>query len=162
MKSYASLSPTLILILQAESLIFNKLLDLLHFTLAHFLLSWRHGSVDSGSAKMGISRFMVLEKVHFRLTFSVPISVPHFGAPFRENHFLDFRMQDSFSNCREVHRSFIENPDYGRSWSVPTCVEAFREPVKWKENGLLDYPTIIKCPMDLGTIDVYFCYFAYH
>lgn len=29
---------------------------------------------------------------------------------------------------------------------------AFREPVDWKEMGLLDYPMIIKKPMDLGTV----------
>lgn len=29
---------------------------------------------------------------------------------------------------------------------------AFREPVDWKGLGLLDYPQIIKHPMDLGTI----------
>ena len=107
---------------------------------------------------MGISRFMVVEKVSFRHTFFGA----HFGTPFCENHFLDLRMQDSFSNCREVHRSFIENPDYGKSWSSISCVEAFREPVKWKETGLLDYPTIIKCPMDLGTIDVCLGFLADH
>lgn len=30
--------------------------------------------------------------------------------------------------------------------------EAFREPVDWKGMGLLDYPEIVKVPMDLGTI----------
>ena len=29
---------------------------------------------------------------------------------------------------------------------------AFRQPVDWKGLGLLDYPQIIKKPMDLGTI----------
>jgi hypothetical protein len=29
---------------------------------------------------------------------------------------------------------------------------AFREPVDWKGMGLLDYPEIIKKPMDLGTV----------
>lgn len=29
---------------------------------------------------------------------------------------------------------------------------AFREPVDWKRLGLLDYPDIIKSPMDLGTV----------
>lgn len=31
--------------------------------------------------------------------------------------------------------------------------DAFLEPVEWKRWGLLDYPQIIKRPMDLGTID---------
>jgi len=30
----------------------------------------------------------------------------------------------------------------------------FREPVDWKNLGLLDYPSIVKHPMDLGTIRV--------
>lgn len=30
--------------------------------------------------------------------------------------------------------------------------EPFREPVPWKEIGLVDYPTVIKHPMDFGTI----------
>lgn len=30
--------------------------------------------------------------------------------------------------------------------------EAFREPVNWRALGLHDYPTIIKRPMDLGTV----------
>ena len=30
--------------------------------------------------------------------------------------------------------------------------EAFLTPVEWEELGLLDYPTIVKSPMDLSTI----------
>jgi hypothetical protein len=30
--------------------------------------------------------------------------------------------------------------------------EPFRKPVPWKELGLVDYLTVIKCPMDLGTV----------
>lgn len=37
------------------------------------------------------------------------------------------------------------------------CIADFRYPVNWKEMGLLDYPTVIKQPMDLGTIDVKDC-----
>ena len=77
-KWYVSLHHTLVLIFQAESLIFHKLLDFLHFTLAHFLLSWRHGSIDSGLEKIGIPRFMVVEKVHFRQT----LFGAYFGTPF--------------------------------------------------------------------------------
>lgn len=30
--------------------------------------------------------------------------------------------------------------------------EPFRKPVPWKELGLVDYLSVVKCPMDLGTI----------
>ena len=33
-------------------------------------------------------------------------------------------------------------------------VEAFLQPVPWKEWDLEDYPRIIKQPMDLGTVNV--------
>ena len=50
---------------------------------------------------------------------------------------------------------FLENPDYGMGFCwIDSVVVDFRSPVNWKELGLLDYPTIIKQPMDLGTIDV--------
>ena len=32
--------------------------------------------------------------------------------------------------------------------------EAFTAPVAWREQGLTDYPVIVKRPMDLGTIKV--------
>ena len=40
--------------------------------------------------------------------------------------------------------------------SIGRCLqlEAFRTPVKWKELGLLDYPKVVKQPMDLTTISV--------
>lgn len=37
----------------------------------------------------------------------------------------------------------------GRPESAP-----FAEPVDWKQLGLLDYPALVKKPMDLGTIRV--------
>ncbi|KAK8813677.1 hypothetical protein WA556_000251 [Blastocystis sp. ATCC 50177/Nand II] len=52
-------------------------------------------------------------------------------------------MNEKFAICRDIHREFMANPDY----------EAFHAPVKWKEMGLFDYPTVIKQPMDLGTIE---------
>ena len=33
-----------------------------------------------------------------------------------------------------------------------TTKEPFRVPVDWKGMGLFDYPTLIKKPMDLGTV----------
>ncbi len=36
---------------------------------------------------------------------------------------------------------------YSRNECIP-----FREPVDWKNLGLVDYPEIVKHPMDLGTI----------
>ena len=38
----------------------------------------------------------------------------------------------------------------GRPESSP-----FSEPVDWKNLGLLDYPSLVKKPMDLGTIRVF-------
>jgi hypothetical protein len=35
-----------------------------------------------------------------------------------------------------------------------TITEPFREPVDWENIGLLDYPEIVKQPMDLGTLKV--------
>lgn len=37
----------------------------------------------------------------------------------------------------------------GRAESAP-----FTEPVDWKALGLIDYPSLVKKPMDLGTIKV--------
>ena len=37
----------------------------------------------------------------------------------------------------------------------------FMTPVLWKEWGLLDYPKIIKHPMDLGTVEVFFSFLLY-
>ena len=39
-----------------------------------------------------------------------------------------------------------------RFFCVCVRLEPFRSPVAYKELGLLDYPTIISKPMDLGTI----------
>jgi hypothetical protein len=41
---------------------------------------------------------------------------------------------------------------YFPSLSVSLPLEPFREPVPWKELGLLDYPSLITEPMDLGTV----------
>lgn len=35
-----------------------------------------------------------------------------------------------------------------------TIIEPFLDPVPWKEWNLMDYPTIVKHPMDLNTIKV--------
>ena len=60
------------------------------------------------------------------------------------------RMEDKFSLCKEIHQLFW----YGVVLRSSILVD-FRSPVNWKELGLLDYPTVIKQPMDLGTIDVF-------
>ena len=36
----------------------------------------------------------------------------------------------------------------------PVRAAPFLEPVLWKEWGLVDYPKVIKHPMDLGTVKV--------
>jgi hypothetical protein len=38
--------------------------------------------------------------------------------------------------------------------TTTTTTAPFLEPVMWKEWGLLDYPKVIKNPMDLGTVKV--------
>ena len=44
--------------------------------------------------------------------------------------------------CKTLVNDFIANPDS----------EPFLHPVPWKEWNLLDYPTIVKVPMDLTTV----------
>ncbi|KAK8816405.1 ubiquitin carboxyl-terminal hydrolase [Blastocystis sp. ATCC 50177/Nand II] len=44
--------------------------------------------------------------------------------------------------CKRLVNDFIANPD----------AEPFLHPVPWKEWNLLDYPTIVKVPMDLSTV----------
>ena len=41
-----------------------------------------------------------------------------------------------------------------------SIIVQFLRPVPWKEWNLLDYPTIVKQPMDLTTMKV-FCLFEY-
>ena len=41
-----------------------------------------------------------------------------------------------------------------------SIIVQFLRPVPWKEWNLLDYPTIVKHPMDLTTMKV-FCLFEY-
>ena len=41
---------------------------------------------------------------------------------------------------------------YVYALSVEQDSEFFREPVAWKELGLLDYPIVITKPMDLSTV----------
>jgi len=51
----------------------------------------------------------------------------------------------SGSDFEDMHKlllAFIARPESG----------PFREPVDWKNLGLLDYPQLVKHPMDLGTI----------
>ena len=50
--------------------------------------------------------------------------------------------RDEYAKINQVLLSFANTFD-----SVP-----FREPVNWQELGLLDYPVVIKNPMDLGTV----------
>ena len=41
---------------------------------------------------------------------------------------------------------------YVYAFSIKQDSEFFREPVAWKELGLLDYPIVITKPMDLSTV----------
>ncbi|GMI44641.1 hypothetical protein TrCOL_g360 [Triparma columacea] len=51
----------------------------------------------------------------------------------------------SFDKLTKLIEQIIARPDS----------EAFRDPVPWEELGLIDYPQIVKQPMDLGTVLTY-------
>ena len=65
------------------------------------------------------------------------------------------KTQDALRNCGKLLTFLITHKDSG----------PFVEPVNWKEWGLLDYPKIIKTPMDLNLVKVsslyYFIFFPY-
>lgn len=48
----------------------------------------------------------------------------------------------------------VTTTGHRRSTNPFFLVVPFLEPVQWKEWGLLDYPKVIKHPMDLGTVKV--------
>ena len=50
--------------------------------------------------------------------------------------------KEDHQNLEIILKDLLENPNS----------DIFREPVDWQYQGLTDYPTIIKKPMDLGTI----------
>jgi hypothetical protein len=50
--------------------------------------------------------------------------------------------KEGFNEMYKIVCSMISRPESA----------AFREPVDWKGYGLLDYLTIVKQPMDLGTV----------
>ena len=52
--------------------------------------------------------------------------------------------QEALRNCGKLLTFLITHKDSG----------PFVEPVNWKEWGLLDYPKIIKTPMDLNLVKV--------
>ena len=54
------------------------------------------------------------------------------------------KTQDALRNCGKLLTFLISHKDSG----------PFVEPVNWKEWGLLDYPKIIKTPMDLNLVKV--------
>ena len=58
------------------------------------------------------------------------------------------KTQDALRNCGKLLTFLISHKDSG----------PFVEPVNWKEWGLLDYPKIIKTPMDLNLVKVSFSY----
>jgi hypothetical protein len=58
------------------------------------------------------------------------------------------KTQDALRNCGKLLTFLITHKDSG----------PFVEPVNWKEWGLLDYPKIIKTPMDLNLVKVSFSY----
>ena len=64
-------------------------------------------------------------------------------------------MSSPMDMCKSILADIIALPEAGRvRASRSKRVEAFLQPVPWKEWGLEDYPKIIKQPMDLGTVNV--------
>mmetsp|Transcript_3499 Transcript_3499/g.7896 ORF Transcript_3499/g.7896 Transcript_3499/m.7896 type:complete len:315 (-) Transcript_3499:225-1169(-) len=51
--------------------------------------------------------------------------------------------QEDVQSCKSILKELKRKPD----------TEAFLQPVDWKLLGIPDYPTIIKRPMDLGTVN---------
>ena len=66
-------------------------------------------------------------------------------------------IEKTMNMCKDILAGFLTMPEAG-IWNMggSWCLEAFMEPVPWKEWGLDDYPRIIKQPMDLGTVNVPF------
>eukprot|EP00977_Amphora_coffeiformis_P021467 scaffold9369_cov182-Amphora_coffeaeformis.AAC.12 len=67
--------------------------------------------------------------------------------------------EDDWKKIAKAVDQFYQRQDAGKEGDVVTFgkllrtnQKPFREPVAYKELGLLDYPTIISKPMDLGTI----------
>jgi hypothetical protein len=50
--------------------------------------------------------------------------------------------EEGFADMMKILLSLLSRPES----------HVFRTPVNWRELGLLDYPDIIKNPMDLGTV----------
>ena len=64
-------------------------------------------------------------------------------------------MSSPMDMCKSIIADIIALPEAGRArGSRSKRIEAFLQPVAWKEWGLEDYPKIIKQPMDLGTVNV--------
>lgn len=61
----------------------------------------------------------------------------------------DFRGYDSPAANTSANQPECASLRFTSLSAVP-----FLEPVNWKEWGLMDYPKVIKTPMDLGTIKV--------
>jgi len=63
---------------------------------------------------------------------------------FTEHIIIQIMMfsKEGFEEMYKIVVSFISRPESN----------AFRDPVDWKHLGLLDYPSIVKHPMDLGVM----------
>ena len=70
----------------------------------------------------------------------------------------DEDMYFTFALLPSIGWGFLLNMSYTSAYLVCwdchffICTEPFRAPVEWKALGLYDYPTIVKKPMDLGTV----------
>lgn len=62
---------------------------------------------------------------------------------------------DPMHLCRNLLDEIMNNPDAGGNVELFPFLEPFMTPVPWKEWNLLDYPEIVKKPMDLSTVKVF-------
>lgn len=60
--------------------------------------------------------------------------------------------EEILDKCKKILIELLRHKD-SRKLNIFN-IEAFLEPVQWKELGLFDYPSIVKKPMDLSTVQV--------
>lgn len=97
-------------------------------------------------------RFLPLSSVYLPLTQSLLSPCLRFAlkmsarGPSRKKKLSPVDLSPEMDECLQILLSIMQKEE----------AAAFNEPVDWETLGLPDYPSIIKSPMDLGTIQVMF------